>query len=206
LPLPPPLLLLLLCCSPYYINRSTMQQLQAEFPEQYNATSASKFRAADDMQFAAAYKWYAALLAATTQASAKQQQQQQQGVQDIQLHLIEDKADAAAGNVGRDAAVQFVMLQDRMAWEGGCFRQLDEAWRKPGVKFVCLNDNTHDSQHLPEINRQTVQFLEWRYPEPSEFELSGGISNGCRNFEASYAALPSAQGIAAACFSSQLSL
>jgi hypothetical protein len=170
--------------SPYYINKATMQQLQAEFPEQYRATSGHRFRSARDMQFGSAYKWYAAHVWATKHPQQQQQQQQESGT--------------TAGFTEADSAVQFVMLQDIMV-ETGCYRQLFITWNTPGVKFVCLNDNANHPRHLPEINRQTVAFLSAQYPEPSEFELPESVSNGCSYLTASYGSLPSKQDMAAAC-------
>jgi hypothetical protein len=83
-----------------------MQQLQAEFPEQYNATSANRFRAATNVQCQAAYRWYAAHMQALKHPSQRQQQQQQQPASP------EDSTNHA-GN-----ALQFVMLQDIMVENG----------------------------------------------------------------------------------------
>jgi hypothetical protein len=178
------------CRSPYFIRKATMQQLQAEFPEQYAATSGHRFRAGDDMQFASAYKWYAAHIWASNYDEQQQQQQQ---------HTASKPLDA-------DSATQFVMLQDTMLeTETGCYKQLSVTWNMPGVKFVCLNDNANDPRYLPEINRQTVQFLSAQYPEPSEFELPEGVSNACSYLTASYGSLPSKQDVAAACGLPQLS-
>jgi hypothetical protein len=189
-----PLLLLLL--KPILHQQSNMQQLQAEFPEQYNAISANRFRSGTDMQFAAAYKWYAAHTWAVNRSSQQQQQQQQQHVEEEEEGTPRDSTSDAA------KALQFVMLKDHFAWDG-CYRQLDGAWRKPGVRFVCLNDNKYNADSLLEINRQTVQFLNVRYSKPSEFELPEGASNGCGYLNGSYGTLPSAQDVAAACIAHQ---
>jgi hypothetical protein len=177
------------CRSPYFKRKATMQQLQAEFPEQYAATSGHRFRAGDDMQFASAYKWYAAHIWASNYDEHQQQQQQQR-----QQNTASESFDA----------IQFVMLQDNMVETGRC-EQLSVTWSKPGVKFVCLNDSANDPRYLPEINRQTVQFLSAQHPEPSVFELPEGVSNGCSYLTASYGSLPSKQDIAAACGLPQLS-
>ncbi|WIA31114.1 hypothetical protein OEZ86_001138 [Tetradesmus obliquus] len=214
--------------SPYFINKTTMQRLQAEFPEEYVATSANRFRTGTDMQFAAAYKWYAAHLWGSDHPSNQQQQQQQDevrsGSQEIanadenhaakaphnvmlqqqQQQQQQQQGEVRANTADEDAAkaVHFVMLQDRMAWEG-CYRQLDEAWRQPGVRFVCLNDNTYDANSLTEITAQTLQFLNAVYPKPSEFELPEGVTNGCQYVTASFGSLPSAEDVAAACIAAQ---
>jgi hypothetical protein len=159
-----------------------MQQLQAEFPEQYAATSGHRFRAGDDMQFASAYKWYAAHIWAAKHPKQQQQQQQQQ-----QRSGSDDR------EYNPDETLQFVMLADYMAYPGRNVKEeIQAAWQAPGVRFVCLNDNTANLHYLPEINRQTVQFLGAQYPTPSEFELPEGVTNGCRYLSASYGRLPSA--------------
>jgi hypothetical protein len=66
-----------------------------------------------------------------------------------------------------------------------------------------LNDNTEDPKYLPEINRQTVQFLNERYPKPSEFELPVGVTNGCGYLAGTHGRLPSAQDVAAACIAAE---
>jgi hypothetical protein len=165
-----------------------MQQLQAEFPQQYAATSRHRFRAGDDMQFASAYKWYAAHLWAVNHP--EQQQQQQSGSND--------------GEHNPDETLQFVMLADYMVYPGRNVKdKIQEAWQAPGVRFVCLNDNTNNTTYLPEINRQTVQFLSAQYPEPSEFELPDGVTNACRYLRARYGRLPSADEDTSACIDRQ---
>jgi hypothetical protein len=176
------------CRSPYFIRKATMQQLQAEFPEQYAATSRHRFRAGDDMQFASAYKWYAAHIWAAEHPE-QQMQQQHSGSDD--------------GEYNPDETLQFVMLADYMAYPGRNVKdEIQEAWQTLDVRFVCLNDNTNNLHYLPKINRQTVQFLSAQYPTPSEFELPEGVTNGCRYLSASYGRLPSAEEVTSACSAS----
>lgn len=60
--------------------------------------------------------------------------------------------------------------------------QLNKTWDEPGVKMVCLNDDIDDlyAPVRPLINPTVVEFLESRYPTPSQYELPPGRTNVCR--------------------------
>jgi hypothetical protein len=59
---------------------------------------------------------------------------------------------------------------------------LNSAWSKNGTKIICMQDDISDGYVIGRqlLDPIIIEFLQERYPQPSQYELPAGMSNGCR--------------------------
>lgn len=61
-------------------------------------------------------------------------------------------------------------------------RSLAAAWSQDGTKIICMQDDVSVGYVIGRqlLDPVIVAFLQERYPQPSQYELPAGMSNGCR--------------------------
>lgn len=155
--------------SMYFYQKSIMRQLQDQFPDQFRATTAHRFRSSTDMQVSAAYKWF---------VQAHQPNHTHAHIFASGFVMLRDHH-----SVKREAYGLLMRAFAVPATKVVCMN--DNTSGKP--------------EHLDRIDRQVLTFMNHMYPQPSEFELPPGVRNGCGYVESVYGQLPSQQDVAAAC-------
>jgi hypothetical protein len=154
----------------HFVQKKWMERLQADFPAEYRATSSHHFRSSQNMQFAAAYKWYL-----IERGHAHEQLPPKHRTLFIPV-TVEDVA-----RIHR--AVEAAWARPDIA-----------------VVCLNDERSSSNVSARAEVNIVLGNFLQNAYPEPSEFELRDGMVDSCSgHLTSSYGTLPDEKDVHAVC-------